>query len=146
MIAHRNKATDPVRCLGYWSKFSRRPAGAGDWGDWALGGSPRLPHGEAKAVRGDWGTAGRAGLGAAPWVTAVTGGPRLVGVAGALGDWPPPRMVLKVPQVTGGLGFRNFRRRRKRALSDRVTESPGHCTEPRGTVMRTLKQLSIEDR
>ena len=85
----------------------------GDWGDWAtgrpfgggcaarvavagtggfaaLGGSPRLPHGEAKAVRGDWGTAGRAGLGAAPWVTAVTGGPRLVGVAGGIGDAPPP--------------------------------------------------------
>ena len=105
-----------------------------------MGGLPRLPHGEAKAVRGDWGTAGRAGLGAAPWVTAVTGGPRLVGVAGGTGGLAPPRMVLKVPQVTGGLGFRNFRRRRKRALSDRVIESPGHCTGPRGTVMATLSQ------
>ena len=83
-----------------------------------MGVSPRLPDREAEAVCGDWGTAGRVGLGVAPTVTAVTGGPRLLGGWGALGtgkppgggggpagDWgikipeipPPPEMVTKRP-------------------------------------------------
>ena len=75
--------------------------------------SPRFPDREAEAVCGDWGTAGRVGLGVAPTVTAVTGGPRLLGGWGGHWGLANPRVAVAVLPVTGGLRFRKFHRRRK---------------------------------